>query len=101
MATNDVVLANKTSTGDDSSESDGETEPAKSFHRCFSTNKNIKSSVINFSFLRACLHIPELCSVLHPVLTLFIETWVEGALSCLCLSLKEIFERQATILLAS
>ena len=29
----------------DSSESDGETEPAKSFHRRISTNKEIKCSV--------------------------------------------------------
>ncbi|XP_049947196.1 diacylglycerol kinase eta-like [Schistocerca serialis cubense] len=31
-------------TGEESSESDGETEPAKSFHRRLSTNKEIKSS---------------------------------------------------------
>lgn len=31
--------------GDDSSESDGETEPAKSFHRRLSTNREIKCSV--------------------------------------------------------
>lgn len=30
---------------DDSSESDGETEPARAFHRRISTNKEIKSSV--------------------------------------------------------
>jgi len=45
MATNEAAVSNKSCTGDESSESDGETEPAKSFHRCFSTNKNIKSSV--------------------------------------------------------
>lgn len=47
MATNEALASNKISSaaGDESSESDGETEPAKSFHRCFSTNKNIKSSV--------------------------------------------------------
>lgn len=32
----------------DSSESDGETEPAKSFHRRISTNKEIKCSVRSF-----------------------------------------------------
>lgn len=31
--------------GEDSSESDGETEPAKSFHRRLSTNREIKCSV--------------------------------------------------------
>lgn len=31
--------------GDESSESDGETEPAKSFHRRLSTNREINSSV--------------------------------------------------------
>lgn len=31
--------------GEDSSESDGETEPAKSFHRRLSTNREIKRSV--------------------------------------------------------
>ncbi|KAH0808781.1 hypothetical protein GEV33_014010 [Tenebrio molitor] len=31
--------------GEDSSESDGETEPAKSFHRRLSTNRDIKCSV--------------------------------------------------------
>lgn len=31
--------------GEDSSESDGETEPAKSFHRRLSTNREINSSV--------------------------------------------------------
>lgn len=31
--------------GEDSSESDGETEPAKSFHRRLSTNRDINSSV--------------------------------------------------------
>ncbi|XP_049822448.1 diacylglycerol kinase eta-like [Aethina tumida] len=30
--------------GDDSSESDGETEPARSFHRRLSTNRDIKCS---------------------------------------------------------
>ena len=32
-------------TGEDSSESDGETEPAKSFHRRLSTNREIKCAV--------------------------------------------------------
>lgn len=32
-------------TGEDSSESDGETEPAKSFHRRLSTSREINSSV--------------------------------------------------------
>lgn len=32
-------------TGEESSESDGETEPAKSFHRRLSTNREINSSV--------------------------------------------------------
>ena len=32
-------------TGEESSESDGETEPAKSFHRRLSTNREIKCSV--------------------------------------------------------
>jgi hypothetical protein len=32
-------------TGADSSESDGETEPAKSFHRRLSTNREIKCAV--------------------------------------------------------
>lgn len=31
--------------GEESSESDGETEPAKSFHRRLSTNREINSSV--------------------------------------------------------
>lgn len=31
--------------GDESSESEGETEPAKSFHRRLSTNRDIKCSV--------------------------------------------------------
>lgn len=31
--------------GEDSSESEGETEPAKSFHRRLSTNREIKCSV--------------------------------------------------------
>ena len=50
VATNEATVSAKISsgTGDESSESDGETEPAKSFHRRFSTNKNIKSSVNNF-----------------------------------------------------
>lgn len=49
MAGNEAVVSTKSapSAGEDSSESDGETEPAKSFHRRFSTNKNIKSSVCN------------------------------------------------------
>lgn len=48
MATSEAAVSNKpvTAAGDESSESDGETEPAKSFHRRLSTNKNIKSSVI-------------------------------------------------------
>ena len=33
------------SPGEDSSDSDGETEPARSFHRKISTNKDIKCSV--------------------------------------------------------
>ena len=33
-------------TGEESSESDGETEPAKSFHRRLSTNREIKCSVM-------------------------------------------------------
>ncbi|XP_046456787.1 diacylglycerol kinase delta-like isoform X5 [Daphnia pulex] len=47
MAANETTISTKpvSAVGDDSSESDGETEPAKSFHRRFSTNKNIKSSV--------------------------------------------------------
>ncbi|XP_057369613.1 diacylglycerol kinase eta-like isoform X1 [Daphnia carinata] len=47
MAANEAAISTKpvSAAGDDSSESDGETEPAKSFHRRFSTNKNIKSSV--------------------------------------------------------
>ena len=46
MATNETAVSVKTcAAGEDSSESEGETEPAKSFHRRFSTNKNIKSSV--------------------------------------------------------
>ncbi len=47
MAANEAAISTKpvSAVGDDSSESDGETEPAKSFHRRFSTNKNIKSSV--------------------------------------------------------
>jgi len=32
-------------TGEDSSESDGEAEPAKSFHRRLSTNREIKCAV--------------------------------------------------------
>jgi hypothetical protein len=32
-------------TGEESSESDGETEPAKSFHRRISTNREIKCAV--------------------------------------------------------
>ena len=35
----------ETTTHDDSSESDGETEPAKAFHRRISTNKSIKTKV--------------------------------------------------------
>lgn len=35
----------QSSPGEDSSESDGETEPAKSFHRRLSTNREIKRSV--------------------------------------------------------
>ena len=48
MAANEAAVSTKpvpAAGGEDSSESDGETEPAKSFHRRFSTNKNIKSSV--------------------------------------------------------
>lgn len=53
MAGNEAVVSTKSapSAGEDSSESDGETEPAKSFHRRFSTNKNIKSSVCNIILL--------------------------------------------------
>ena len=51
MASNETTVSTKpvptlsAGVDGDSSESDGETEPAKSFHRRFSTNKNIKSSV--------------------------------------------------------
>lgn len=37
--------------GEDSSESDGETEPAKSFHRRLSTNRDIKCSVCPLAVL--------------------------------------------------
>ena len=37
-------------TAEYSSESDGETEPAKSFHRRISTNKEIKNLVSRISF---------------------------------------------------
>jgi hypothetical protein len=41
-------------TGEESSESDGETEPAKSFHRRISTNREIKCAV---SFVYTiCIH---------------------------------------------
>lgn len=41
-------------TGEESSESDGETEPAKSFHRRLSTNREIKCAV---SFVcRICIY---------------------------------------------
>lgn len=38
-------LGSTSPVGDDSSESEGETEPAKSFHRRLSTNHEIKCSV--------------------------------------------------------
>lgn len=38
-------LGQSSAGGEDSSESDGETEPAKSFHRRLSTNREIKCSV--------------------------------------------------------
>lgn len=45
-------LGQSSAGGEDSSESDGETEPAKSFHRRLSTNREIKRSVClgEFSF---------------------------------------------------
>ena len=48
MASNSKRVKGATTTSeacDESSESDGETEPAKSFHRRLSTNKEIKCSV--------------------------------------------------------
>lgn len=58
MASNEGAVSTKPASSaahaggaDDSSESEGETEPAKSFHRRFSTNKNIKSSAsLSFPF---------------------------------------------------
>lgn len=51
---------------EDSSESDGETEPAKSFHRRLSTNREIKCSVClmceilpKSSFLSICIRIEK------------------------------------------
>lgn len=38
-------LGGPSPTGEESSESDGETEPAKSFHRRLSTNREINNSV--------------------------------------------------------
>ncbi|PSN33987.1 hypothetical protein C0J52_22493 [Blattella germanica] len=49
-------------TGEESSESDGETEPAKSFHRRLSTNREIKCAV-SFNCKIYIDYIPGRCVV--------------------------------------
>ena len=56
----------------ESSESDGETEPAKSFHRRISTNKEIKGTVSNLSIFHSLIQ-----------LIVFFYVWLKLIFSCI------------------